>query len=129
MFLLDDSNRSEVRALSRRLRCHYRHRPERANAKAGNLNDGLRLGRGELIAVFDADFIPQQGFLESSIGLLEDPGIGLVQTPQCFMNADPVMRNLGMERWLLPDEESFYRWIEPVGTAGEPWSAPALHSS
>jgi cellulose synthase (UDP-forming) len=64
--------------------------------------------------VFDADFIPQQRFLECSIGLLEDPGIGLVQTPQCFMNADPVMRNLGMERWLLPDEESFYRWIEPV---------------
>ena len=114
VFLLDDSNRREVKALCRRLGCHYRHRPERANAKAGNLNDGLRLGRGELIAVFDADFIPQKRFLECSIGLLEDPGIGLVQTPQCFMNADPVMRNLGMERWLLPDEESFYRWIEPV---------------
>jgi cellulose synthase (UDP-forming) len=25
-----------------------------------------------------------------------------------------VIRNLGLERWLLPDEESFYRWIEPV---------------
>ena len=24
------------------------------------------------------------------------------------------MRNLRMESWLLPDEESFYRWIEPV---------------
>ena len=114
VFLLDDSNRGEVRQLARRLGCHYRHRPERANAKAGNLNDGLRLGQGELIAVFDADFIPQRRFLERCIGFLADPGIALVQTPQCFMNADPVMRNLGMERWLLPDEESFYRWIEPV---------------
>ena len=114
VFLLDDSNRSDVKALARRLGCHYRHRPERANAKAGNLNDGLRLGRGDLIAVFDADFVPQQRFLDCCVGLLEDPGIGLVQTPQCFMNADPVMRNLGMEQWLLPDEESFYRWIEPV---------------
>ena len=112
--LLDDGNRREVQQLARRLGCHYRHRPERANAKAGNLNDGLRLGRGELIAVFDADFIPQRRFLERCIGFLADPGIALVQTPQCFMNADPVMRNLGMERWMLPDEESFYRWIEPV---------------
>ena len=24
------------------------------------------------------------------------------------------MRNLGMENWLLSDEESFYRWIQPV---------------
>ena len=37
-----------------------------------------------------------------------------LQTPQSFINADPVMRNLRMESWLLPDEESFYRWIEPV---------------
>ena len=29
------------------------------------------------------------------------------------------MRNLGLERWLLPDEESFYRWIEPVRSAWE----------
>ena len=49
VFLLDDSNRSDVKALARRLGCHYRHRPERANAKAGNLNDGLRLGRGDLL--------------------------------------------------------------------------------
>jgi cellulose synthase (UDP-forming) len=30
------------------------------------------------------------------------------------------MRNLAMEAWLLPDEESFYRWIEPVRSA---WDA------
>jgi cellulose synthase (UDP-forming) len=43
--------------------------------------------------------------------------VALVQTPQHFLNADPVMRNLGLEAWLLPDEESFYRWIEPVRSA------------
>ena len=72
------------------------------------------LGRGELVAVFDADFVPQRHFLERTVGLLLDPRVGLVQTPQHFFNADPVMRNLALEAWLLPDEESFYRWIEPV---------------
>ena len=114
VWVLDDGGRAEVEQLARSLGCRYRHRPERTNAKAGNLNDGLRISKGELIAVFDADFIPQATFLETTIGLLMDPEVGLVQTPQHCINADPVMRNLAMERWILPDEESFYRWIEPV---------------
>ena len=114
VWVLDDSGRAEVRQLALRLGCRYLHRPERVQAKAGNLNHGLRYGRGELVAVLDADFIPQQDFLRRCIGFLSEPDVGLVQTPQCFLNADPVMRNLGMEPWLLSDEESFYRWIQPV---------------
>ena len=114
VWVLDDSGREEVKELALRHGCHYRHRPARTHAKAGNLNDGLQHCSGELLAVFDADFIPQRDFLECCIGFLRDPSVGLLQTPQTFINADPVMRNLGMERWLLPDEESFYRWIEPV---------------
>ena len=100
--------------LAKQLGCRYLHRPERLHAKAGNLNAGLSLCHGELVAVFDADFIPQQQFLERSIGFLLEPDVALVQTPQSFINADPVMFNLRKESWLLPDEECFYRWIEPV---------------
>ncbi len=114
VWLLDDSGRKEVRKLAAELGCRYLHRPQRNGAKAGNLNHGLRHCNGELVAVFDADFIPQRHFLERCIGFLMEPGVALVQTPQNFINADPVMRNLGMEQRLLPDEESFYRWIEPV---------------
>ena len=53
---------------------------------------------GELVAVFDADFIPQHRFLELCIGFLQEPDVALLQTPQAFINADPVMRNLRMER-------------------------------
>ena len=120
LWLLDDAGRPELEALARRYGCRYHHRPERLHAKAGNLNAGLALGRGELLAVFDADFVPQRQFLERTIGLLQEPQVALVQTPQQFLNADPVMRNLQMEAWLLPDEESFYRWIQPVRSA---WSA------
>jgi len=119
LWLLDDAGRPELEALAARYGATYHHRLERRHAKAGNLNAGLALGSGELVAVFDADFVPQQHFLERTIGLLLDPQVALVQTPQHFLNADPVMRNLAMEAWLLPDEESFYRWIEPVRSAWE----------
>jgi cellulose synthase (UDP-forming) len=120
LWVLDDAGRAEVAELAARYGAGYQHRPQRRHAKAGNLNAGLPLGSGELVAVFDADFVPQQHFLERTIGLLLDPQVALVQTPQHFFNADPVMRNLTMEAWLLPDEESFYRWIEPVRSA---WDA------
>ncbi|WP_255003695.1 glycosyltransferase family 2 protein [Cyanobium sp. HWJ4-Hawea] len=120
LWLLDDAGRPELIALASRYGCHYHHRPQRLHAKAGNLNAGLALCDAELVAVFDADFVPQRQFLERTIGLLLDPQVALVQTPQHFLNADPIMRNLAMEAWLLPDEESFYRWIEPVRSA---WDA------
>jgi cellulose synthase (UDP-forming) len=120
VWVLDDSDRPEVRALAERHGCRYLSRRERRHAKAGNLNAGLAASSGELVAVFDADFVPQAHFLERTIGLLADPNVGLVQTPQVFFNADPLMRNLAMERWMLPDEDNFYRWIEPVRSA---WGA------
>jgi cellulose synthase (UDP-forming) len=120
VWVLDDSGRPAVQALADRHGCRYLSRRERSHAKAGNLNAGLAASTGELVAVFDADFVPQQHFLERTIGLLAEPDVALVQTPQVFFNADPLMRNLAMERWMLPDEDSFYRWIEPVRSA---WGA------
>jgi cellulose synthase (UDP-forming) len=109
-----------VRERAERHGCRYLSRSERHHAKAGNLNAGLAASNGELVAVFDADFVPQRQFLERTVGLLQEPDVGLVQTPQVFFNADPLLRNLAMERWMLPDEDNFYRWIEPVRSA---WGA------
>jgi cellulose synthase (UDP-forming) len=114
VWLLDDAGRPELAELATQLGCRYSSRQERAHAKAGNLNHVLPQLGGELIAAFDADVVPLPGFLERTVAPFADPGVGLVQTPQTYMNADPVIRNLGLERWLLPDEENFYRWIEPV---------------
>lgn len=114
VWLLDDAGRAELADLSQRLGCRYRRRSDRRHAKAGNLNAALGELRGELVAVFDADVVPQQRFLRRTVGLFNDPRVALVQTPQSYMNADPVIRNLGLERWLMPDEEFFYRWIEPT---------------
>ena len=117
VWLLDDSGRDELRLLCRSLGCRYLSRDGNEHAKAGNLNHALPLLDGDLVAVFDADVVPRTAFLVRTAGLFTDPRVGFVQTPQTYMNADPVMRNLRLERWLMPDEESFYRWIEPTRQA------------
>ena len=114
VWLLDDAARSELQQLAERLGCRYLQRKGGRHAKAGNLNHALPHLQGELIAVFDADVVPQQIFLRRTVpAVLEDQRTALVQTPQSYMNADPVLRNLRLERWVMPDEESFYRWVEP----------------
>src|SRR5215467_3048018 len=41
----------------------YFHRTDRTGFKAGALEAGLRVARGEFIGIFDADFIPKADFL------------------------------------------------------------------
>ncbi|MGA1302962.1 MAG: glycosyltransferase [Cyanobium sp.] len=113
VWLLDDADRSELSDLCTRMGIGYLARRDRRHAKAGNLNHALRHVQADLIAVFDADVVPLSLFLRRTVGLFLDPSVGFVQTPQTYMGADPLMRNLRLERWLMADEEAFYRWVEP----------------
>jgi len=64
----------------------YIRRPSRHGYKAGALDYGLKLARGELIAMFDADFVPTATFLEDIVDHFTDPGVGMVQTRWAHMN-------------------------------------------
>lgn len=55
------------------------HRVNRSGYKAGALKEGLKLAKGEFIAIFDADFIPESDFLKKALCYFEDSKIGLVQ--------------------------------------------------
>jgi cellulose synthase (UDP-forming) len=114
IYLLDDTRRPEVQALAQELGCEYRTRPDNHHAKAGNLNQAIAHTNGELIVIFDADFIPTKNFLTRTVGFFQDSQVALLQTPQTFYNPDPVARNLGLENTLTPDEEVFYRQIQPI---------------
>jgi cellulose synthase (UDP-forming) len=113
IYLLDDQRRPQMRALAQELGCHYRHRPNNRDAKAGNMNAALPSSRGELIAVFDADFIPTQNFLERTVGFFIDPTVGLVQTPQNFYSVDAVSRNLGLAGIITEEQQVFFRSAQP----------------
>ena len=62
------------------------HRDNRAGYKAGALAEGLQVASGELIAIFDADFLPPSDFLENTLPYFADPGIGMVQTRWSYIN-------------------------------------------
>ena len=113
IYLLDDQRRPVMRALARELGCHYRDRPDNKHAKAGNMNAALTSTNGELIAVFDADFIPTQDFLERTVGFFTDPQVGLVQTPQNFYSVDAVSRNLGLPGVITEEQQVFMRAAQP----------------
>lgn len=114
VYLLDDTERSEVQQLAKELGCEYTTRSDNLYAKAGNLNHAITKTDGDLIVVFDADFVPTKNFLNRTIGFFQDEKIALVQTPQSFFNIDPIARNLGLENILTPEEEVFYRQIQPI---------------
>jgi cellulose synthase (UDP-forming) len=114
VYLLDDTKRPEIKLLAKELGCEYITRPDNIHAKAGNINHATALTNGELIVVFDADFIPTKNFLTRTVGFFQNPEIALVQTPQSFYNHDPISRNLGLENVLAPEEEIFYRQIEII---------------
>lgn len=55
-------------------------RPDRVGFKAGALKYGLERAKGELIAIFDADFLPPIDFLMKTVSSFQDPKVGVVQT-------------------------------------------------
>ena len=55
-------------------------RKNRVGFKAGALKEGLTSAKGEFIAIFDADFLPQPNWLLQTVSQFENEEIGVVQT-------------------------------------------------
>jgi len=66
----------------------YLHRSSREGYKAGALQEGLKVARGELVAVFDADFVPSPEFLRRSVHFFTDERIGMVQVRWEHLNRE-----------------------------------------
>ncbi len=65
------------------------HRRGRDGFKAGALAEGLRLADSELVAIFDADFVPPQDFLRRTVPyMVADRGLGLVQARWGHLNGN-----------------------------------------
>jgi len=66
----------------------YIHRNNRTGFKAGALKEGLKTAKGELVGIFDADFIPTPNFVKETIPYFADPKIGMLQTRWGHINSD-----------------------------------------
>lgn len=113
VYLLDDGRRDSMRELAQQLGCGYITRDNNQHAKAGNINNALKLTKSEIVAIFDADHVPTKNLLRETVGFFTaDPRLGLVQTPHHFYNPDPFERNLNLQGRIAPEGDFFYHVVE-----------------
>lgn len=111
VWVLDDADRLEVCAAAERFGFEYRVRPDQGHMKkAGNLRHGFEESCGDLIVIFDADFCPRADFLDHLVPYMDDPDVGIVQSPQVFDSATEMS---WLQRGAGATQELFYRWIQP----------------
>jgi cellulose synthase/poly-beta-1,6-N-acetylglucosamine synthase-like glycosyltransferase len=66
-------------------------RTNRQGFKAGALDHGQRLAKGELFCIFDADFLPESEFLLQTVPHFANPKIGMVQARWGHANREDSM--------------------------------------
>jgi cellulose synthase/poly-beta-1,6-N-acetylglucosamine synthase-like glycosyltransferase len=94
--VLDDSTDESIEIIANKVKVfqlqgfdiqHIR-RPERIGYKAGALKYGTTLCKGEFIAIFDADFLPNRDFLKAALPHFSEDKVGVVQSKWEYTNAD-----------------------------------------
>ena len=86
--VLDDSTDESIEKTAKHVKkiqelgidIHHIRRSNREGFKAGALKEGLKTAKGEFIAIFDADFLPQDDWLYQTVPYFKDKNIGVVQT-------------------------------------------------
>jgi cellulose synthase/poly-beta-1,6-N-acetylglucosamine synthase-like glycosyltransferase len=92
IMILDDSTDVKTQRMLKKYAANhpgfirYVHRTNRRGYKAGALQEAMHLVRGEIIVIFDADFLPARYFLQKIAAPFENPKVGIVQSRQGFSN-------------------------------------------
>jgi cellulose synthase/poly-beta-1,6-N-acetylglucosamine synthase-like glycosyltransferase len=94
--VLDDSTDETVKIAEAAVEKHkqrgfdiqYIHRTDRTGFKAGALENGMGMAKGQFIAIFDADFLPKPDCLRQMVDFFTDGRIGMVQMRWSHINAN-----------------------------------------
>lgn len=112
--MLDDGKRDEVKGMAEALGIGYIRREGNANAKAGNLNNAIKVTHGEFILQLDADHVPLPNILDRLLGYFEDEKVAFAQSPQDFYNTDSFTHVVNEEgRSLWEENRIFFSLLEP----------------
>jgi len=92
--VLDDSNDDTIEKAKAKVEYYqqqgfdiqYIQRDDRVGFKAGALDYGLDFAKGEFVAIFDADFMPDVNFLRDAIPYFSHDKIGVVQSRWTYLN-------------------------------------------
>lgn len=66
----------------------YIHRTDRTGYKAGALEAGLKVAKGDFLMVFDADFVPTTSIIRDLVQHFTDEKVGMVQARWGHLNRD-----------------------------------------
>ena len=89
--------------------CYVRRPDPGAYKKSGNLRYAFARTSGEHVVILDADFAPRPDFLAETLPYLDDPGVGIVQTPQFFRESPAAT---WVENAAGAIQEVFYRSVQ-----------------
>ena len=85
-YLLDDTGDPRFAALAAEMGAVHLELIGIPGAKAGKINEALRLTSEEFVLVLDPDHIPFTNFFERVLGQFDDPAVGFVQVSQAYYN-------------------------------------------
>ncbi|NYE21761.1 UDP-forming cellulose synthase catalytic subunit [Pigmentiphaga litoralis] len=113
VYVLDDGRRPEFRAFCEDVGIGYVTRDNNRHAKAGNINEALKVTSAEYVAIFDCDHVPTRSFMQICMGwFLKDPKLAMLQTPHFFFSPDPFEKNLDTFRHIPNEGELFYGLVQ-----------------
>ncbi|WP_461076641.1 cellulose synthase family protein [Spirosoma flavus] len=138
--VLDDSTDETADLIARKV-AHYKQqgividhirRPERTGFKAGALAYGLPKAKGELIAIFDADFVPEADFLLKTVPHFTDLDVAIVQTRWEHLNEDfsliTQLQAFGLNAHFTVEQSGRYEagWLANFNGTGGLWRKAAI---
>ncbi len=85
-YLCDEANEPSLKNFCLQHGIKHVTRNNRINAKAGNINNALKIASGEVCVILDPDHIPSEDFLDVVLPYFEDESVGFVQTVQTYYN-------------------------------------------
>lgn len=106
-WVLDDGRSDDVKDVAEQLGAWYVRRLSSNGAKAGNINHALSIAKGDLFAIFDADFVPDPDFLVETVPFFAMDNVAFVQTPQAYGNLQTIIA-----RGAAYMQTVFYRFVQ-----------------
>lgn len=95
-YLIDGAQRDDLFVLAASAGAHYLPHADASRHHMGFINRSLPSTNGEFIAVLESGELPDQYFLQSSVGwFLRDQKLGMVQTPHHLLAPGLAARELG----------------------------------
>ncbi len=85
-YVAKKDNWQEIEDMCKKYSAYCITRKTPGGAKAGNINNGMRVSSSPFVVIFDADHVPHTDFLRKTMPYFANKRLGFVQSPQYYKN-------------------------------------------